>query len=785
MVVRPLSEFFFAPRVVTPILSVVKLRHWSTPLLVLALITAACTSTPEASSPEGQPTASPSSPAPTAAPATTAPPTTAPPTTLPTVELAASVGFGQLLISDAEPGLTVELANADGVTVATTVVDGNGTGFFRDLPTGPVFPTIMRDGLAIAVATPIELPDASPPAQSFYESQDLTTGYGYLETRDGTTLSIFVTLPGPPSNGPYPTLVEYSGYSPSNPGLDEPTRTLIPALGYALVQVNVRGTGCSGGSFDAFEPIQNLDGYDVIEIVAAQDWSANVGMWGISYPAIMQLHVAATRPPSLAAIAPLSPLDRIESVLYPGGVFNEGFGEEWTLRVGDRAEAFGQRWTRTRSDAGDTICAANQSLRHFNPDFVSLLAENSNRSALWDSRSVEPTASLIDVPVFIAGAWQDEQTGGRFPALLDDLASAPVLRANLYNGLHTDPLGPDVLPRIVEFYDFYVAERRPGIDALTRFGTEIALGAVFGGAVRLGPNRFDGQSFAASLEAYETEPPIRVLFEVGANRPALPQASWEASFDAWPLTEAEPRRWFFTDGGRNADGGIAISAPITAESSSFITDPSEGSRITAPDLEALWTNRPGWDWVPSDESNRLTYTSDSLGETLTVVGPASVDLWLAAVSSDARADIPNDVAVEASISEIAPDGTETLVQVGWLDLSRRALDDQSTRLRPIPTLTAADRSPLVPGEPVEARVEILPFAHVFRAGSQIRVTIDAPGGNSARWQFAAGERPIEFEVFSGGDFTSSMVMAIVPGLDPPAARPSCGSLRGQPCRQVD
>lgn len=668
------------------------------------------------------------------------------------------------------------MSDKSGAVIASAVIEEDGVGFVRDLPPGPIVPTLIEDGEAIAVAPIIELPDDTPPPQRFYDQQDLPTGYSYLETRDGTTLSVFVTLPGPPSNGPYPTLIEYSGYSPSNPGLDEPTRALIPALGYALVQVNVRGTGCSGGSFDPFEPIQDLDGYDVVEIVAAQEWSAKVGMWGISYPAIMQLHVAATRPPSLAAIAPLSPLDRIESVIYPGGVFNEGFGEEWTLRVGNRAEAFGQSWTRTRSDAGDAVCEANQSLRRFNPDFVSLLANNSNRSERWDSRSAEPTAGLIEVPVFIAGAWQDEQTGGRFPALLDDLANAPVLRANLYNGLHTDPLGPDVLPRIIEFYDFYVAERRPGIDAITRFGTEIALGTVFGGAVRLEGNRFSGQSFAVALEAYETEPPIRVLFEVGANRPSLPQASWEASFDTWPISTAEPRRWFF-----GIDGDLQNFSSVDGGSTSFVTDPSEGSRITAPDLETLWSNQPGWQWEPSDEANRLTFTTTPLPDTLTVVGPASVDLWIAASSLD----VPDDAAIEATISEIAPDGTETLVQVGWLDLSRRALDPESTRLRPIATLRAEDRSPLTTDAAVEARIEILPFAHVFRTGSQIRVTIDAPGGNSARWQFTSSSRPVEFDVFAGGDLASSIVLPVVPDLTPPTNRPSCGSLRGQPCRPLD
>ena len=36
--------------------------------------------------------------------------------------------------------------------------------------------------------------------------------------------------------------------------------------------MNMRGTGCSGGAFDYFEPLQGLDGYDVIETVARQPW---------------------------------------------------------------------------------------------------------------------------------------------------------------------------------------------------------------------------------------------------------------------------------------------------------------------------------------------------------------------------------------------------------------------------------------------------------------------------------------------------------------------------------
>ena len=68
-------------------------------------------------------------------------------------------------------------------------------------------------------------------------------------------------------------------------------------MGFTVVDVNMRGTGCSGGAFDFFEPLQSLDGYDVIETIARQPWVAHhkVGMMGISYGGISQLFTAQTR----------------------------------------------------------------------------------------------------------------------------------------------------------------------------------------------------------------------------------------------------------------------------------------------------------------------------------------------------------------------------------------------------------------------------------------------------------------------------------------------------------
>ena len=74
------------------------------------------------------------------------------------------------------------------------------------------------------------------------------------------------------------------------------------------------------GRSDYFERLQALDGYDVIETIAHQPWVLRhrVGMLGISYGGISQLFVAATDPPALAAIAPLSVIDSQPDDAVPG-----------------------------------------------------------------------------------------------------------------------------------------------------------------------------------------------------------------------------------------------------------------------------------------------------------------------------------------------------------------------------------------------------------------------------------------------------------------------------------
>jgi hypothetical protein len=155
---------------------------------------------------------------------------------------------------------------------------------------------------------------------------------GYLTMADGTQLAYTVVRPAAP--GRYPTLFEYSGYDPGRDPDAAYVRRFVQSQGhYAYIGVNLRGTGCSQGTFDFFQPQEAVDGAAVIQWIRQQPWSTGlVGMIGKSYPGITQLFVAAQDPPGLAAIAPGHFFaDAYRDVAKPGGITNHGFAALWSF----------------------------------------------------------------------------------------------------------------------------------------------------------------------------------------------------------------------------------------------------------------------------------------------------------------------------------------------------------------------------------------------------------------------------------------------------------------------
>ncbi|MFM1751261.1 MAG: hypothetical protein RL119_223 [Actinomycetota bacterium] len=684
-------------------------------------------------------------------------------------------GAYQIAVLDAPAQTELQVENQDGLVVANGVVDDQGSLLFRELNVG-TYRVVAADQSMIS--DPVEVYDESLiPTPDFYTTQQLPAGgFGYIKTRDGTTLSVNISLPGPAENGPYPTVVEYSGYSPSNPD-DLSFGQIYNALGFAYAGVNMRGTGCSGGSFKYFEVSQLLDGYDAVEAIAAQPWvlGNKVGMVGISYPGISQLFVASTQPPSLSAIAPMSVLDdSYRATLYPGGILNTGFAVPWTAERMASSAPLGQAWTKDRIDTGDTECADNQKLRLQNPDLVGLIDSNPFYSPeVADEINPTQLVSKINVPVFLAGAWQDEQTGGHFPAFLDNFTNAPKLFITLTNGLHTDALGPSVLTRYVEYLNLYVANRVPDLASATAPAT-VLYSTIFGLEVSFNAeNRFADLTLEEARSAFERDGQVQVFFENGAAEgqpPASPVARWKAEFPSWPIPTAQAVRFNL------GAGGVMAPGLVSTGSTSYRADPAAvPPTFYEGNSSDIWRADVTYNWTRNPEGTAAVFTTEPLTENLVLIGPSSADLW---ISSDAA-----DTDLEVTISEIRADGSEVYVQSGWLRASHRALDDsESPELRPTHTHLESDSAPLVPGEITPVRVEIFPVAHPFRKGSRLRITIDAPGGNRPVWQFRTISAGENVTIAHDATYPSSIVLSIVRDLEVPSGDSACGALRGQPCR---
>ncbi len=680
----------------------------------------------------------------------------------------------QIAVTGAATGTEAVLHDAGGKELATRRIDALGSTLFREVPAGAGYVVSVGGTDAMPVTV---LDTADTPPQSLYSGQRLANGYGYLKTRDGTLLSINVKLPGPVDRGPYPTVVEYSGYDPANPDGTQPASRAAQLLGFATVGVNLRGTGCSGGAYNYFEELESLDGYDAIEAVAAQPWvqGGTVGMVGISFPGITQLFVAKTQPPHLSAITPLSVLDDTYDTLYPGGIFNNGFALGWAKdREADARPATragqGQEWARKRIANGDTTCRDNQVLRLQSANVTRAVAANAfRRGAASDALAPESFVHDINVPVFIAGAWQDQETGSHFANMLGNFSSDVPMKITLMNGLHQDSLGPAVLSQWIEFLDFYVAKKIPSIPPATRAIASALLGRIFGRGATLAPDRFTDQpDYASALRTYEAEPKVRMLFDVGAEKTPMPAFSTTST--AFPLPGTTATTWYL-----GGDGTLADTAPQGTGGDRFQYDPSAFPRTMTSTGDDL---TPTYGWKPVPAGKALGYVTEPLTTDTVLAGTGSVDLWM-------RSSKP-DVDLEVTISEVRPDGEETYVQSGWLRASQRALDTaKSTALHPVQTHTRADVAPLPTDAAALVRVPLYPFAHAFRAGSRIRIVVQPPGGNRPAWAFAALPGTRTVTVSRSDAHPSKVVLPVVSGIDVSTPLPACGTLRGQPCRTYE
>jgi predicted acyl esterase len=132
----------------------------------------------------------------------------------------------------------------------------------------------------------------------------------------------------------------HPGQERTNASLESGDPNFFARRGYVHVVCNARGTGKSEGKWDFVGQREVQDVYEVIEWMATQPWcDGNVGMFGASYFAWIQLFVATLNPPHLKTIfCPWGSTDLYRDLFYRGGIIAYKFPIGWSqtsLTYGD------------------------------------------------------------------------------------------------------------------------------------------------------------------------------------------------------------------------------------------------------------------------------------------------------------------------------------------------------------------------------------------------------------------------------------------------------------------
>lgn len=574
-------------------------------------------------------------------------------------------------------------------------------------------------GLAACGGSSDEAPAPSGPSRQ----------WGYITLPDGNKMRYSLLLPGGATS--YPVLVEYNGYTA---GSDPSVGKRWVSEGYAVLGLNVPGTGCSSGEDQVFDASIGAAGAFAVEWATQQPWSnGRIGMIGYSYSGYNQLWVAAHRPKGLLAITPSKNVtDPYRDIGYPGGIANIGFPAMWW-------GLFPNTWKQGAELAakldGDTSCAQTvadniEKIKRPELDLTKWL-ENPYADGLYVKRSAFYETSKINIPTLGTQSWQDEQIGPRSGYYEDTIAADKMWLLSSNGDHHTN-----VTSAYID-------------DTLKRFLAHFVKGENNG---------------------FEKEPRVHLLQEMqqleqkAANGAPKLQHMGVARFDRLPVQVKPMRLWL------QAGQTLSDSAPAAESSSSSYRYPAKSPQVNNPAAE-------GWPAVAASEKDgQLVFSTPALPEDLSFYGEGSADLWLSATAADTDLQI--------TLSEVRPDGQEMFVQRGWLRASKRALDpNRSSVLRPWGDFTRATQAPLVAGQPQLARVEIQKFAHVFRAGSSIRLTVDSPS-QTGYWIFGNNQAPSTNTLWHDRSHASSIVLGYVP-YDHAKTLPNCDKTMRQPCRKND
>jgi putative CocE/NonD family hydrolase len=242
----------------------------------------------------------------------------------------------------------------------------------------------------------------------------------WIPLSDGVRLAARAWLPADAETTPVPAIVEYLPYRKRDGTAprDEIMHPWFARQGYAVLRIDIRGTGESDGRFvDEYIKQEQDDALEALRWIAAQPWcSGKIGMMGISWGGFNSLQIAARHPPELKAIIPACFTDDryADDVHYMGGCLlgdNATWASAMTCYASPPPDPaiVGERWRSMWLDRLENM-----------PLLAVNWMEHPRRDAFWRQGSVCENYADIECPVFAVGGWLDAYSNA-VPRLLANL----------------------------------------------------------------------------------------------------------------------------------------------------------------------------------------------------------------------------------------------------------------------------------------------------------------------------------------------------------------------------
>lgn len=543
----------------------------------------------------------------------------------------------------------------------------------------------------------------------------------YIPMRDGVRLAVEVALPANLGAGDkVPALLQQTRYwramelRPPLGRVDanglikeiRPMRPFFVERGYALVTVDVRGTGASFGTWPyPWDRESILDGAEIVDWITAQPWSnGRVGGMGVSYLGTTAELLAVTRRPAVRAVlAMFNHPDALLDITFPGGILNRRFMQAWSdanlaqdnnrlpplfnplvqLAVRGVRPVDGPDGRRLLAEAigdharnGDVYATSHRvTFRDDSDETIGAMMDELSACRRW------PEIERSGVPIMGWASWMDAGTGDavlrRFCTL--DNARQAVIGAWDHGGLNNaspyrrrrapvDPPLPAQWAETVAYFDAFLPDDAPGAN------------------------------------------PERVLhfYTLGAER-------WQQT-DVWPPRGTVRQRWYLAE-----DGQLSRSRPESEAGADVYTvdwDATTGPNNRWWELSVALRQEMVYPDRAGAARHLLTYTSPPLAQDTEITGHPIVALYVSSTEPDC--------AFYAYLEDVDERGHVTYVTDGQIRaIHRRLSPDPSPYKLDVPyhSFSSADAEPMVPGEVAEVRFALLPTSVLIRAGHRLRLGI--------------------------------------------------------------